>query len=172
MYNRIIKIYRITGLPILHLYPEQKTFTNYYALFPLQNEQFRPWEVCSLDEPLVLRSLHSLMHFINRCTWKSSQYFIIISMKRHSCVRLKSLCFIKVNVFAYTLYYHHVCILVFLHVFAYSMLLRCVLKFKRLACGSEDVTQYNTNNHVKRMREKLTERGLLDTLLNIQISKK
>jgi len=93
-------------------------------------------------------------------------------MKRHSCVRLKSLCFIKVNVFAYTLYYHHVCILVFLHVFAYSMLLRCVLKFKRLACGSEDVTQYNTINHVKRMREKLTERGLLDTLLNIQISKK
>jgi len=50
MYNRIIQIYRITGLPILHLYPEQKTFTNYYALFPLQNEQFRPWEVCSLDD--------------------------------------------------------------------------------------------------------------------------
>jgi len=23
---------------------------------------------------------HSLMHFINRCTWKSSQYYIIISM--------------------------------------------------------------------------------------------
>jgi len=42
----------------------------------------------------------------------------------------------------YTLYYRHVCILVFLHVFAYSMLLRCMLKFKRLACGSEDVTQY------------------------------
>jgi len=45
---------------------------------------------------------------------------------------------------AYTLYYRHVCILVFLHVFAYSMFLRCMLKFKRLACGSEDVTQYNT----------------------------
>jgi len=44
---------------------------------------------------------------------------------------------------AYTLYYRHVCILVFLHVFAYSMLLRCMLKFKRLSCGSEDVTQYN-----------------------------
>ena len=39
---------------------------------------------------------------------------------------------------AYTLYYH-VCILVFLHVFAFSMLLRCMLKFKRLACGIEDV---------------------------------
>jgi len=45
---------------------------------------------------------------------------------------------------AYTLYYRHVCILVFLHVFAYSMLLRCIFKFKRLACGSDDVTQYNT----------------------------
>jgi len=45
---------------------------------------------------------------------------------------------------AYTLYYRHVYILVFLHVFAYSMLLRCMLKFKPLECGSEDVTQYNT----------------------------
>jgi len=44
---------------------------------------------------------------------------------------------------AYTLYCRHLCILVFLHVVAYSMLLRCMLKFKRLACGSEDVTQYN-----------------------------
>ena len=44
---------------------------------------------------------------------------------------------------AYTLHYRHVCILVFLHVFAFSMLLRCMLKFKRLACGIEDVTQYN-----------------------------
>jgi len=44
---------------------------------------------------------------------------------------------------ASTLYYRHVCILVFLQVFAFSMLLRCMLKFKRLACGSEDVTQYN-----------------------------
>jgi len=44
----------------------------------------------------------------------------------------------------YTLYYRDVCILVFLHVFAYFMLLRCVLKFKRLAWGSDDVIQYNT----------------------------
>ena len=42
----------------------------------------------------------------------------------------------------YTLYYRDVCILVFLHVFAYFMLLRCMLKFKRLACGSDDVAQY------------------------------
>jgi len=44
----------------------------------------------------------------------------------------------------YTLYYRGVCILVFLHVFAYFMLLRCMLKFKRLACVSDDVTQYNS----------------------------
>ena len=45
---------------------------------------------------------------------------------------------------AYTLYYRHVGIPVFLDVFAYSMLLRCMHKFKRVVCGSEDVTQYNT----------------------------
>jgi len=45
---------------------------------------------------------------------------------------------------AYTLYYRHVCILVFLPVFAFSMLLRCMLKFKHHVCGIEDVTQYNT----------------------------
>ena len=44
----------------------------------------------------------------------------------------------------YTLYHRDVCILVFLHVLAYFMLLRCMLKFKRLACGSDDVTQYST----------------------------
>jgi len=44
---------------------------------------------------------------------------------------------------AYSLYNRHVCVIVFLHVFVYSMLLRCMLKVKRLACGSEDVTQYN-----------------------------
>jgi len=45
---------------------------------------------------------------------------------------------------AHTLYYRHVRILVFLHVLVFSMLLRCMLIFKRLACGSDDVTQYNT----------------------------
>ena len=49
---------------------------------------------------------------------------------------------------AYTLYYHHVCILVILHAFAYSMLLRCMLKFKRLVCGCEDVTQYNYSHQM------------------------
>ena len=66
--------------PYYILYPEQKTFTNYYALFPLQNRQFRPWGVCSLDDLWSFAASHSLMHFINRCTWKSSQYYIIISM--------------------------------------------------------------------------------------------
>jgi len=51
----------------------------------------------------------------------------------------------------YTLYYRDVCILVFL--LAYFMLLRCMLKFKRLACGSYDVTQYNTiYNLVEKLR--------------------
>jgi len=31
-----------------------------------------------------------------------------------------------------------------LRVFAYLMSLRCMLKFKPLACGSDDVTQYST----------------------------
>jgi len=66
--------------PYYILCPEQKTFTNYYALFPLHNKQFRAWEVCSLDDPWYFAASHSLMHFINRCTWKSSQYYIIISM--------------------------------------------------------------------------------------------
>jgi len=48
---------------------------------------------------------------------------------------------------AYTLYYSHVCILVFLHVFPFSIVLRCMLKFMRLACGIDDVTQYNTANN-------------------------
>ena len=42
--------------------------------------QFRPWGVCSLDNPWSFAASHSFMHFINRCTWKSSQYYIIISM--------------------------------------------------------------------------------------------
>ena len=65
--------------PYYILYPEQKTFTNYCALFPLQNMQFRPWEVCSLDDLWSFAASHSLKHFINRCTWKLSQYYIVIS---------------------------------------------------------------------------------------------
>jgi len=77
--------------PYYILYPEQKTFTNYYALFPLQNKQFRPWKICSLDDPWSFAPFHSLMHFINRCTWKSSQYYIIINMMAsfmHMCLKL------------------------------------------------------------------------------------
>jgi len=40
---------------------------------------FHPWEVCSLDDLWSFAASHSLKHFINRCTWKSSQYYIIIS---------------------------------------------------------------------------------------------
>jgi len=73
-------IYCITALPILHFIPRAKDFTNYYALFPLQNKQFRPRGVCSLDDPWSFAASHSLMHFINRCSWKSSQYYMIINM--------------------------------------------------------------------------------------------
>ena len=41
--------------------------------------QFRPWEVCSLDDLWSFAASHSLKHFINRCTWKSPQYYIAIS---------------------------------------------------------------------------------------------
>ena len=76
----ILLQFTVPHYPYYILYPEQKTFTNYYARFPLQNKQFRPWEVCSLDDPWSFAASHSLMHFLNRCTWKSSQYYIIISM--------------------------------------------------------------------------------------------
>jgi len=46
-------------------------------LFPLQ---FRPWEVCSLDDPWSFAVSHSLMYIINRRTWKASHYCIIIIM--------------------------------------------------------------------------------------------
>ena len=36
--------------------------------------------LCRLDDPWSFATSYSLMHFINRCTWKSSQYYIIISM--------------------------------------------------------------------------------------------
>ena len=41
----------------------QKTFTNYCALFPSQNKQFRPWEVCSLDDLWSFAASHSRKHF-------------------------------------------------------------------------------------------------------------
>ena len=46
----------------------------------------------------------------------------------------------------YSLYYRDVCILVFLHVFAYSMLLRCMLNSSALRVGVTTLlnTQYNT----------------------------
>jgi len=57
------------------------------------------------------------------------------------------MCFIKVNVFAPSSVYSLLppCMYTRLHVFAFSMLLRCMLNFKRLACGIEDVTQCNTS---------------------------
>jgi len=54
----------------LQQYPKQKTFTSYYAQFPLHNKQLCPWEVSSLDDLWSFAVSHSLMHFINRCTWQ------------------------------------------------------------------------------------------------------
>jgi len=72
------------------LYPEQKTFTSYYALYPLHYKQICPWEVCSLDDPWSFAASHSLMHFINRCTWKSLQsYITTIMMTSLLCVSEK-----------------------------------------------------------------------------------
>jgi len=67
---------------------------------------------------------------------------VMVKFMDHCCLQIKELQ--TEQECSYTLFYRHVCVLVFLHVFAYSMLLRCTLKFKRLACGSDDVTQYNT----------------------------
>jgi len=64
--------------PCLHA--EHKTFTNYYTLFPLHYKQLRPWEVCRLNDPWSFQASQSLMHFIHRCTWKSSQLYITIIM--------------------------------------------------------------------------------------------
>jgi len=91
---------RITALHTSHLYPEQNTFTNHYTLYPLHYKQLRYWEVCSLDVLWSFASSHSLMRFINRCTWKSPQYYIITIMMGSFSARLKSLYFIKVNVLA------------------------------------------------------------------------
>jgi len=50
--------------------PKAKNFSSYYAQFPLHNKQLCPWEVSSLDDLWSFAVSHSLMHFINRCTWQ------------------------------------------------------------------------------------------------------
>ena len=80
------------------------------------------------------------MHFINRCAWKSSQYYIIITMMTlfmHMSQKLvfhqsKCIC-ANMRLLSTTAMY-----------VSFSMLLRCMLKFKHLACGIEDVTHYKT----------------------------
>jgi len=53
--------------------------------------------------------------------------------------------------------------------YAYSMLLRCLLKFKRLACGSEDFTQYNlfmcycTEYNLSALQVNISEENKLNT---------
>ena len=85
------------------------------------------------------------MHFINRCTWTSSQYYIIISMMTSFMRMSQKLVFHQSKCIWPSRVYSLLppCMYPRLHVFAFSMLLRCMLKFKRLACGFEDVTHYN-----------------------------
>jgi len=72
---------------IAHIFYTQDP--NYYTLFPLNYKLLRHWEVCSLHDPKSFAASHSLMYFINWCTWKSSQYYIIVivmaSFMRVSC---------------------------------------------------------------------------------------
>jgi len=79
-----------------------------------------------------------LMHFINRCTWKVLLCYIIIIMMA-SFVRLslmlvfhKNKCVSAIKPILFN--YHHIYILVFFHVFVCSLPLRCMpngVSFKR-----------------------------------------
>jgi len=71
----------ITALRILNFIPRAKAFSLtviHWSLYTISTKQLRPWEVCSLNDLWPFAASHSLMHFINQCTWKSSQYYIII----------------------------------------------------------------------------------------------
>jgi len=85
--------------------------------------------------------------FINRCTWKSSQYYIVIS-RMTSFIRIsqklvfhqrKCICAIK-RILSTTAMYVSSSSFMYLRISCYCD----ACKFKRLACGSDDVTQYNT----------------------------
>jgi len=79
--QRILLHFTIQSLCTYYiLYPEHKTFTNYYTLFPLHYKKLCPWEVCSIDDPWSFAASNSFMHSIHQCTWKSLQFFIIIIM--------------------------------------------------------------------------------------------
>ena len=129
----------------MHFIPEQKTFTNYYTLFSLHNKQLRPWEACSLDDPWSFAAAHSLMHFINRCTCKSSQYYIIISMMTS---------FMRVS--QKLMFHQSKCISAIKHILSTTAMYVSSSSFMYLgipcyfdAClksRSEDVTQYNQSN--------------------------
>jgi len=82
LYLLSTSIYRTTALHIGYyiLFPEKKTFTNYYTLFPLHYKQLRPWEVCSLNDPWSFAVSHSLMHFMHR----SSMYLKVIAVLHYN----------------------------------------------------------------------------------------
>jgi len=100
------------------------------------------------NKPLVFRSrplpqaLYNSMYLgvfeVPHC---DKQNDVIQAYVSKACVSSKWVC---LRHQAYILYKRNVCILVFLHMSACSVLLRRMLESKRLACGSDDVTQYNT----------------------------
>ena len=73
-------INHISALHILNFIPRAKDFYLLYYTVPLTLKELRPWEVCSLFDPWSFAVSHPLIHFLNRCTRKSSQYNIIIIM--------------------------------------------------------------------------------------------
>jgi len=88
--------------------------------------------------PWSAAASHSLMHFINRCTWKVLLCYIIIIMMA-SFVRLSLMLVLHKNKCVSAnepilFNYHHIYILVFFHVFVCSLPLRCMpngVSFKR-----------------------------------------
>jgi len=84
----------------------------------------------SLDDSWSFPACHSLMHFTNRCAWKSSQYnIIIITMASFMCVsytlvfhQSKGISTIKRILSTTAMYASR------LHVCVYSLLLRCMFK--------------------------------------------
>ena len=85
LFNRLDVIYVSDGFTTLVLAKKKWTtlrkrlIGNVPYVDKIQNKLFRPWEVCSLDDLWSFAASHSLKHFINRCTWKSSQYYIVIN---------------------------------------------------------------------------------------------
>ena len=75
------ELYCITALPISHFIPRARLLLTMMHCSLCKISSFALGiQVCSLDDPWSFAASQTRMHFINRCTWKSSQHYIIISM--------------------------------------------------------------------------------------------